>query len=374
MIYVSGTKNWGNEGKYLNDCVDTGWYSSLGKYVKLLESAFAQKIGTKHAIACSNGTAGLFTAVRILGIGKGDEIIIPDFTIIVTSNVAILNGAKPVLVDVEPDTWCMDPAKIEAAITPRTRAIMAVHMYGHPVDMEKINAIAKKHHLYVIEDCCESHGSKVNDIYTGALSDISVFSFYANKTLTSGEGGMILTNNDDLAMKMRMFIDNGFTIPRFIHHMIGFNFRLSNLQAAVGLAQTEHFDDAVNRKREIAHLYLKEFGKFPHITLPVEKPWATNTYWMFGILLNDSFGMTKEDVMQALTAKGIETRSFFYPMHEQPVFTDNDDSNYPNVEGTWPISHDIAHRGLYLPSGLDLTKQEIKYVAQSVMELATTKK
>lgn len=276
MIPVSGTKIWGNELKYLQECVETGWFSSLGKYVTLFEEAFVEKIGCKHAIACSNGTAGLFVAIRALDIKEGDEVIIPDFTIIVTANVIMLNGAKPVLVDVEPDTMCIDPKKIEAAITPKTKAIMVVHMYGHPADMDKINKIAKKHNLFVIEDCCESHGATYKGIQTGNLSDISVFSFYANKILTTGEGGLILTNNDELAKKMRLFIDNGFEVPRFKHNVIGFNFRLSNLQAAVGLAQTEYIDEAIERKRQIAKRYIKGLKNFRHITLPVEKENVNN--------------------------------------------------------------------------------------------------
>lgn len=369
MIPVCGTKIWGNELKYLTDCVETGWFSSLGKYVRLFEETFSSKIGTKYACACSSGTSGLFTALRVLGIKEGDEVIIPDFTIIVSSNVVIECGAKPVLVDVERDTWCIDPHKIEAAITEKTKAIMVVHMYGHPAEMDTINAIAKKHNLKIIEDCCQSHGALYKGKQTGTFSDISVFSFYANKILTTGEGGLILTDNEDYAKKIKIFVDNGFEIPRFIHNTIGYNFRLSNLQAAVGLAQTEHFDEAVKRKREIAKRYLDSLKDCPHLSLPVEKGDVRSVYWMFGLLVNDSFGMTKNDVMIALKDLGIETRSFFYGMHQQPVFKNSKDPRFPDLDGFWPVSAELGRRGFYLPSGLDLSDEQIDFCLSALLSL-----
>lgn len=369
MIPVCGTKIWGNELKYLKDCVESGWFSSLGPYVRRFEDAFAGIIGTKHALACSSGTAGLYAAVHALGIGDGDEVIIPDFTIIVSANVVILNGARPVLVDVRPDTWCIDPGKIEAAITPRTKAIMVVHMYGHPADMGKICAIAKKYNLYVIEDCCQSHGALYRGKFTGALSDISVFSFYANKILTSGEGGIILTDNDELHKRMSIFIDNGFEIPRFKHNVVGFNFRMTNLQAAVGLAQAEKFAEAVERKRQIASRYILDLKNFPHITLPVEEKDAKNVYWMFGVLIRDSFGMTKDEVIEALKKQGIETRSFFYGMNQQPVFSSGCDLRYPDTSGSFPVSDYLSLHGLYLPSGLGMSDEQIDFCAEKLKSL-----
>jgi perosamine synthetase len=369
MIPVCGSRLWGNEAKYLQECIDTAWLSSLGPFVKKFENEFSKKIGVKHGIACSNGTAGLYVAVHALGIGEGDEVIIPDFSIIVSANTIIMNGAKPVLVDVLPDTWCIDPDKIEQAITKKTKAIMVVHMYGHPADMDRINSIARKHNLYVIEDCCQSHGAQYNNTFTGALSDISVFSFYANKILTCGEGGMILTNNSELDQKIRCFIDNGFQIPRFIHHVVGFNFRLTNLQAAVGLAQTENLELAVARKREIAEKYMTGFKDFPHVQLPVELPYAKNVFWMFCILVRPSFGRTKEEVISALRERGVDTRSFFFGMHTQPAYQKERLSNYPDIDGSFPVSDDIARRGLYLPSGLDLTDEQIETCIAEVITL-----
>ena len=369
MIPVCGTKIWGNELKYLKDCVETGWFSSLGKYVGLFEKEFSSAIGMKYGIACSNGTAGLYAALKVLGIRDSDEVIIPDFTIIVTANVVIENGAKPVLVDVEPDTWCIDPDKIEEAITEKTKAIIVVHMYGHPVDMERINAIAQKRNLFVIEDCCQSHGALYKGKHTGSLSHISVFSFYANKILTTGEGGMILTDNEEYAQRIKIFIDNGFEVPRFKHNVLGFNYRMGNLQAAVGLAQTERFHEAVNRKREIAARYIKGLKDFPHVTLPVEKGDVKNVYWMFAILINGSFGMSKDEVMLALQDEGIGTRSFFYGMHLQPVFIKGGNPRFPDLNGSWPVTDDLGKRGLYLPSGLDLTDEQVDFCVMKLKSL-----
>jgi perosamine synthetase len=347
MIPVSEPVLLGNEKKYVMDCLDTLWISSLGKYIPLFEEAFASYCGVKHGIACANGTTGLHMALEVLGVGPGDEVIIPDFTIIVSANVVMLAGATPVLVDVERDTWCIDPAKIEAAITPRTKAIMVVHMYGHPCDMDPIRDIARM---------------------TGSLSDIAVFSFYGNKVITTGEGGMLVTNDAGHAERARTYRDNGFQIPRFVHAVRGMNYRLTNMQAAIGLAQTEKLDFAVARKREIARAYLEHLHGFEHITLPVERPWARNVYWMFSILVNDSFGMTKDEVMAALKARGVDSRSFFYPMSQQPALR-GDDPRFPDLRGQWPVSDDIARRGLYLPSGIGLTAEQVRFCAETLRSL-----
>jgi perosamine synthetase len=368
MIPVSEPILLGNEKKYVMDCLDTLWISSLGKYIPLFEESFTRYCNVKYGIACSSGTTGLHMALEILGLGPGDEVIIPNFTIIVSANVVIMTGARPVLVDVEPDTWCIDPAQIERAITPRTRAIMVVHMYGHPCDMDPINQIAKKHGLSVVEDCCQSHGATYKSRMTGSLSDISVFSFYGNKVITSGEGGMLLTNNTEYAERARIYRDNGFQLPRFIHAVRGMNYRLTNIQAAIGLAQTEKLDFAVARKREIARAYLEHFRDFGHITLPVERPSCKSVYWMFSILINDSFGMTKDEVMAALKEKGVDSRSFFYPMSQQPALR-GDDPRFPTMKGSWPVSDDLARRGLYLPSGIGLTADQIRFCAETLKSL-----
>jgi perosamine synthetase len=368
MIPVCEPLLLGNEKKYVMDCLDTLWISSQGKYVRMFEETFARYCGVPYGLACANGTVGLHMALEVLGIGQGDEVIIPDFTIVVTANVVVLAGARPVLVDVEPDTWCIDPAKIEAAITPRTKAIMVVHMYGHPCDMDPINAIAKKHNLFVIEDCCESHGATYKGRMTGSLSDIAVFSFYGNKVITSGEGGMLLTADRAYAEKAGIFRDNGFEIPRFLHNVRGMNYRLTNIQAAIGLAQTEKIDFAVARKREIAAAYLAELRDFEHVTLPVERPDCRSVYWMFGVLINDSFGRSKDEVMAALRERGVDTRSFFYPMTQQKALR-GDDPRLPDLRGNRPVSADLARRGLYLPSGIGLTADQIRYCTDTLKSL-----
>jgi perosamine synthetase len=368
MIPVCEPVLLGNEKKYVTDCLDTLWISSQGKYVRLFEETFARYCNVRHGIACANGTVGLHMALECLGIGAGDEVIIPDFTIIVTANVVIMAGATPVLVDVEPDTWCIDPAKIEAAITPRTKAIMVVHMYGHPCDMDPINAIAKRHGLFVIEDCCESHGATYKGRMTGSLSDIAVFSFYGNKVITSGEGGMLLTDDPGYAARASVYRDNGFEIPRFRHAVRGMNYRMTNIQAAIGLAQAERIDFAVARKREIAKTYLEHFQDFEHVTLPVERPECRSVYWMFGVLVNESFGRTKDEVMTALKDRGVDSRSFFYPMSQQPALR-GDDPRLPNLKGSWPVSAELARRGLYLPSGIGLTADQISFCAETLKSL-----
>ncbi len=368
MIPVCEPVLLGNEKQYVMDCLDTVWISSLGKYIPLFEEAFSRYCGVKHGVACSSGTAGLHMAMEVLGIGPGDEVIIPNFTIIVSANVIIMVGAKPVLVDVDPETWCLDPEKIEEAITERTRAIMVVHMYGHPCDMDPINEIAKRYGLFVVEDCCQSHGAMYKGKMTGSLSDISVFSFYGNKMITCGEGGMLLTNNDAYAEKAQIYRNNGFEEPRFIHKIRGMNYRFTNIQAAIGLAQTEKLDWAVERKREIAKTYLELLQDFEQITLPVEHSWAKNVYWMFSILINESFGMTKNAVMAALKEKGVDTRSFFYPVSQQPAFQ-REDPRFPDIYGSWPVSDDLGRSGLYLPSGLGLTHEQIAFCVDALKAL-----
>lgn len=368
MIPVCEPVFLGNEKKYVMDCLDTGWISSLGKYVGLFEEKFTGYVGTEHGVACCSGTAGLHTALSVLGVGAGDEVIIPNFTIIVSANVVMRTGAKPVLVDVEPDTWCIDPARIERAISPKTKAIMVVHMYGHPCDMGPIMELAKRHQLFVVEDCCQSHGATYEGQMTGSFGEFGVFSFYGNKIITSGEGGMLCTSSGNLAKRARIFCDNGFQIPRFIHEVSGMNYRLTNVQAAIGLAQTEKIEYAVERKREIAARYMELLKECPNLTLPVERPNAKNVYWMFCVLVGEGFGRTKDEVMVELKKKGVDSRSFFYPMSQQPVLN-GDAPNLPDLSGEHSVSDRLAEQGLYLPSGLGLSDEQIGFCAESLLSL-----
>ncbi len=357
----------GNEQRYVRDCLETNWISSLGRYITRFEEAFAGWCGMPHGVACSSGTAALHLSLVALGIGPGDEVIIPDFTLIVSANTVILAGAKPVLADVDPKTWCLDPRKVEEKVTARTRAIMAVHMYGHPCDMPALSDIARRHSLAMIEDCAEGHGAEIAGRKVGGFGDAGCFSFYGNKILTTGEGGMVLTRDAGLAAKLRLLRDQGFEPPRFVHRVVGFNYRLTNLQAAIGLAQTEKADEKVRRKREIASWYLDLLGSESDVEVPVEAPGAKNVYWMFGVKLGPRFTQGRDAVMEELKAKGIETRAFFCPMHRQPVFQDGGDPRWPDVRGDFPVSDDLWERGLYLPSGPGLTRAQAVEVAEKLL-------
>ncbi len=358
----------GNEASYVEDCMRTGWVSSVGPYVTRFEEMFSAYCGAPYGVAVTSGTTALHLALVALGIGPGDEVIIPDFTLIVSANVVIQTGARPVLVDVDPYTWCIDPAQIEAKITPATKAIMPVHMYGHPCDMVAINEIARRHNLYVIEDCAEAHGSEVNHQRVGGLSDAGCFSFYGNKTLTTGEGGMVVCHDPQLAERLRLLRNQGFREPRFVHDTVAFNYRLTNVQAAIGVAQTERADAKIEQKRWIAQTYTELLRGEPDLMLPSEAAWAKSTYWMYGVVLCDGFGSTKEAVMQKLKEKGVDTRSFFCPMHLQPVFMNGGASSYPDVSGRYPVSDDLWRRGFYLPTGLGLSYAQIEEAASKLLE------
>lgn len=355
----------GNEKRYVLDCLETNWISSLGSYITRFEETMARWCGVPHAVACSSCTTGLHLALTALGIGPGDEVLIPDFTLIVSANTVIQAEARPVLVDADPKTWCIDPAKIEAKIGPRTRAIMPVHMYGHPCDMEAILSIARRHGLLVIEDCAEAHGARLGDRLVGSFGDAACFSFYGNKILTTGEGGMVLCSDAALADRMRLLRNQAFEHPRFVHREVGFNYRLTNVQAAIGLAQAEKVDEKVEKKREIARWYAEAFAGVADVELPWEAPGATNVYWMYGVKLGDSFRLGRDGVMAAMKEKGVETRAFFCPMHRQPVFSGSD-PRFPDVSGDYPVSDDLWKRGLYLPSGLGLTRAQVEEVVEKL--------
>jgi len=357
----------GREIQYVMDAMKTNWISSAGKYISLFENKFSQYCGITYGVACSNCTTALHMSLVALGIGPGDEVIIPDFTLIVSANTVILAGAKPVLVDVDRRTWCIDPSLIEAKITPRTKAIMAVHMYGHPCDMEAIMDVAVRHDLFVIEDCAQSVGAEVNGRRTGAFGDAACFSFYGNKILTTGEGGMVLCRDKKVAERLQLLRNQGFQEPRFVHEVIGFNYRMTNIQAAIGLAQTEMVEEKVAKKRWIGQTYNELLAGQDGLVLPCEEPWAKNVYWMYGIVALDSFGLTKEELMKKLRDKGVDTRAFFCPMSLQPVFKGSD-PRFPDTSEDFPVSIDLWNRGLYLPSGLGLTRNQIEEIAQKLLE------
>jgi perosamine synthetase len=394
----------GNERKYLLECLDTGWISSEGPFVQRFEDQFAAKVGRKYAIAVSNGSVALDAAVVALGLGAGDEVILPTFTIISCAAAIVRAGAVPVVVDSDPLTWNMDVTQVEAKITPRTKAIMVVHIYGLPVDMDPVLAIAEKHGLKIIEDAAEMHGqvyrtqgpisarpdsailhppssasttspsSPHSALRTpqllrpcGSFGDLSTFSFYPNKHITTGEGGMIVTDDPELAEKCRSLRNLCFQAKkRFVHEELGWNFRFTNLQAALGLAQLETLDAHVVRKRSMGARYTALLEGIPDLQLPLPTTvYADNIYWVFGIVLGDSYPFDAEEVARRLGAQKIGTRPFFWPMHEQPVLRKK--GLFKGVR--CPVAERIARRGFYVPSGLALAENEMETVARSLKEV-----
>jgi perosamine synthetase len=354
----------GNEAKYLQECIDTGWISSEGPFVNRFESEFAKKVGREYGVAVSSGTAALDIAIELLDLQVGDEVIIPAFTIISCVHQIMRRGAVPVLIDSDPASWNMDTSLIEARITNRTKAILVVHIYGLPVNMADVERIAKQHNLFVIEDAAEAHGLKFDNQPCGSFGDISIFSFYPNKLITTGEGGMLVTNNRELATKSQTLRNLCFSQPRYVHEELGWNYRMTNLQAAIGVAQLERWDEFLDRKKAIGAKYTALLSDVKQIQLPVAKtPHSENVYWVYGIVLTN--GLTGNQFSELLAKEGIATRSFFCPIHLQPallktgLFTSE---TYPHAEHLWEC-------GLYLPSGVGITDEEIKQVCSSVKQI-----
>jgi perosamine synthetase len=363
MIPVCEPLLSGKELEYVTDCLKTNWISSQGKYVEQFERSFAAYCGCEHGISTTSGTTALHLALASSGIGPDDEVIVPAFTMISTAFAIIYTGAKPVLVDAEPETWNIDTSKIEQKLTRRTKAILPVHIYGHPCDMEPIIKIAQKYRLYVIEDAAEAHGAEYKGKKAGGIGNVGCFSFYANKIITTGEGGMVVTNDQSIAEKARALKDLAFSRQRrFLHTDVGFNYRMTNIQAAIGLAQFEKIDQYVGMRRENAYLYNRLLKDTSGITLPPEKEWAKNVFWMYSILINDKFGMSRDELIGRLRKQEIDTRTFFIPLHEQPVF-----QNMGLFEGEkYPVAEELGRRGLYLPSSSGLTEDQIKHVCQAI--------
>jgi perosamine synthetase len=360
---------------YVTECVQTGWISSAGRFIDEFEAKWAAYCERRYGIAVSNGTTALQLAVACLNLEAGDEVIMPSFTIISCAMAVVSNGGVPVLVDSDPRTWCMDVAQLERRITPRTRAIMPVHMYGHPVDMDPLLELADRHGLAVIEDAAEAHGAEyLAGRHTdrphwrrcGSFGAASCFSFYANKLITTGEGGMIVTDRLDVAEKARSLRNLCFQPARRFHHTeLGFNFRLTNLQAALGVSQLERMADIVARKRWIGAEYQRRLSDIPCLQLPAEEAWARSVYWMYGIVIADEISMDAGALAQALQVRGVETRPFFLGMHEQPVFHERQLFRTEQ----YPVAERLARRGLYLPSGLTLTTTQLDHVSAALHEV-----
>lgn len=358
----------GNEKKYLNECIDTGWISSEGPFVHKFEEQFSARIGRKFGIAVCNGSVALDVAVAALGIGSGDEVILPTFTIISCAAAIVRAGAVPVVVDCDPVTWNMDVRQIERKISSRTKAIMVVHIYGLPVDMAPVLELAEQNGLKVIEDAAEMIGQNYRGQLCGSFGDVSTFSFYPNKHVTTGEGGMVVTDNEELAERCRSLRNLCFQkgSKRFVHEELGWNFRMTNLQAALGMAQLEKLDNHITRKRRMGQRYTDLLKAVPSLQLPLEKTdYAENIYWVYGVILEDNVPFDGEEAIRRLAEQKVGARPFFWPMHEQPVFKKM--GLFENER--YPVAERIARRGFYIPSGLALTDEQVEQVAISVREV-----
>lgn len=358
------------ELEYVTDAVESGWISSAGRYIEEFEAGWAAYCGRRHGIAVSNGTTALHAAVAALGLGTGDEVVVPTFTIVSCVTALLAVGAVPVLVDSDPELWTMDVSELEARVTERTRAVMPVHIYGHPVDMDPVLELAERRGLAVLEDAAEAHGAEYRSgdgewRRCGSFGALSTFSFYANKLVTTGEGGMVVTDDDALAERLRSLRNLGFQASRRFHHEeLGFNFRLTNLQAALGVAQLERIDEIVARKREVAALYSAGLADVEGLTLPPEAPWARSVFWMYGCVLDEATGLDAATLAERLRDRGVDTRPFFLGMHEQPALHE-----LGLFRGErHPVAERLARQGLYLPSGLALTDEQVERVCAAVRE------
>ena len=365
-IPVSEPLLGGNEEKYVLECVRSSWISSLGKFIQQFEEGFARFCGTKYGVAVMNGTAALQLALAALGIREGDEVIIPDLTFVATANAVKYLGAKPVFVDSEKSSWNIDPEKIEAVITNRTKAIIAVDIYGHPCNMDPIMEIAKKHNLFVIEDAAEAHGAEYKGRKVGSIGHVSCFSFYGNKIITTGEGGMCVTNDAALTDRMRFLRDHAMDpARRYWHPELGYNFRMTNIQAAIGVAQLEQIGKFIAAKIRNAALYQSLLKNVKGIALQPQMPWAKSVYWMHSVLVDEKlFGCSREELMARLKARGIDSRPFFYPMHELPMYS----KGYSDRD--FPVAAELASKGINLPSSVKLSEQDIRYVCKAVVDIA----
>lgn len=370
MIPVNIPSLGDDERAWLLRCLDSGWVSSEGPFVEGFERAFAERIGRRHGIAVSNGTAALEVAVASLGIGAGDEVIIPSFTIVSCAAAVIRSGATPVFVDSDPMHWNMDVQGVEARITKRTKAIMAVHTYGLPADMTALMDIAQRHGLYVIEDAAEAHGLAIHGRPAGGFGLISTFSFYANKAITTGEGGMLLTDDDELASRCRSLRNLCFgPVHRFVHEQLGWNYRMTSMQAALGMAQLERMEDLLLHRRGLGGLYRELLSDIPQFQLPLDSSFGSmNTYWVFGVVLREGSPLRRDDLMARLSARGVGSRPFFWPMHEQPVLQRMGLANGYSL----PVSERLGRHGLYLPLGNGIGTDDVERVCEEMHDLLKT--
>ncbi len=350
------------ERRYLLDAFDSGWISSIGRYIEEFERSFAAYCRTAHAVAVSNGTVAIHLSLVGLRVGPGDEVIVPDFTFIATANAVMHAGATPVIVDVDRQTMCMDPDAFRHAVTPRTKAVIPVHLYGHPADMGRITEIARAKGVMVIEDAAEAHGAQIGGQRAGSFGHAAAFSFFGNKLMTTGEGGMITTDDAELAARLRFLRDHGMSRSRkYWHTEIGYNYRMTNLQAAIGLAQLQRVDTLISAKRAVIDRYRARLGHLRGVTLNPCQPGYTNTYWMLCLSCDRWTEKTRDDFMSELKGRGIDTRPFFYPLSDMPM--------YVNPRHPTPVTHELCYRGMNLPSFVGISEEKIDYICEQVTSL-----
>ncbi|WP_279630119.1 DegT/DnrJ/EryC1/StrS family aminotransferase [Paenibacillus protaetiae] len=354
----------GNESKYVMDCIESTWISSNGSYIGRFEQQFADFCGVKHAVSCTSGTTALHLALLAHGVQAGDEIIMPTFSFIATANAVAYCGATPVFADSDPDTWNVDPASIVSKITDKTKGIIAVHLYGHPADMDRINEMAEHYGLFVLEDAAEAIGAEYKGKRTGSLGDSAVFSTFGNKIITTGEGGVFTTNQDELAAKARLLRGQGMDPDhRYWHPIIGYNYRMTNIQAAIGCAQMEKAEWHIAERIRVAGLYGEALQSLEGISLPVQKEWAKHVYWMYSVVLEGATEQQRDLVMRQLLELGIETRPFFYPMHTMPPY------RHLQPDEDFPVSMKLCASGINLPSHALLTKEDIQWIADCLAKV-----
>lgn len=352
----------GKEREYVLDCIDTTWVSSAGKYVQGFEEKFADFCDTKYALSCCNGTVALHLPLLAMGIGEGDEVIIPALTYIATCNAVKYVNATPVFADIDPDTWNLDPTKIEEKITEKTKAIIVVHLYGNPADMDAIMDIAKRHKLYVIEDAAEAHGALYKGRKVGSIGDVGTFSFFGNKVITTGEGGMVVTNNTKLNEKMRLFKGQGVDPQkRYWHTVVGYNYRMTNIEAAIGLAQLENIDTHISLRKNVMELYSKYLEEVKdYVTFQKVEKEDSSIYWMVSLIFNDNVKLERDEIMQKLQDAGIETRPVFYVINDMPPYKSDE---------VFEHASRISDRGINLPTYGTITEEEVKYVCDALIEI-----
>jgi perosamine synthetase len=349
------------------DCLESTWISSTGKYIEKFEAAFAEFCGARYAVSCSNGTTALHLALMALGVGPGDEVIVPTLTFVATANAVTYCGARPVFVDSDPKIWNINPDLIESKISARTRGIIAVHLCGHPADMDAIKDVADRHGLFVLEDAAQAHGAEYRGRKVGSLGDLATFSFFGNKIITTGEGGMVVTDDRAMADKMRLLRSHGMDPKqRYWHPVIGYNYRMTNVAAAIGLAQVERVEWQIERRREIAGWYRERLRDLPGLGWQPEAEWAKPVWWLFTIMLKDDAPASRDEIMAHLGQRGIETRPIIHPLHTLPPYADS------TLGENFPIAERLARRGINLPTWAGLAQTDIARVCDALTECFST--